>query len=276
MFLTPLPDALALAPVATDGRVFCYFGDRKTGKSYLARRLVLESVAIDEEDEDGDDRRVIAPMALAIYVTPNTESTDPWPGPTLAAPPATLDARTPRAFAMRGGAAYEQAAEWIMLHCTRRRIVFLVDEAHRVWPENFSPRSKMAELFHEGRHRGVDLHVISQWPSRIDKRLVYAADETRWFRLHHPRTLEWIAGEYSREAGQQVAGLPRRKWITVLEDNPPPEWRWKWTRKETTDEPVPQDPRSGRRGGRGLSPVPRQAGRGDPALLSADTDDTED
>lgn len=270
MFLPPptAPEEAAYTgpPVATaDGRVFLYFGDRNTGKSYLARKMALDSAAVNGR---------VCRMAVVLYVTPNTAATDPWPGPTLQEPP-PMD-RAPRAFALRGGQSYEPAAEWIMAHCGERRIVFLVDEAHRVWPENFSPASRMAELFHEGRHRGVDLHVISQWPSKLDKRLVYAADETRWFRLHHPRTLEWIRGQYSLAAAQEVAGLPRRKWITVLEDDPPPAWRWKWSQplKGSNDEqPLPEDPSGGGDRDRRVSPPPRQARRDRPAHLAPEESD---
>ena len=264
------PDVASGPPVATaDGRVMLYFGDRKTGKSYLARQAALDSASVNGR---------VCRMAVVVYCTPNTASTDPWPGPTLQAPPESM-AQCPRAFALRGGSSYEPAAEWIMAHCGERRIVFLVDEAHRVWPENFSPSSRMAELFHEGRHRGVDLHVISQWPAKLDKRLVYAADETRWFRLHHPRTLEWIRVQYSLGAAQEVAGLPRRTWITVLEDDPPPAWRWKWSQplKGTEHEQrIPEDAPGGGDSDRRLSPPPRQARRDHPPRLAVEESDDGD
>ncbi len=213
----------------SDGTCVVALGDRGTGKSTLIRRLALA--------EATTERGEVRAGYLAIYVTPNGEETDPWPGVSyeaeeLEALAADEGGEYPGLVVCRGGPrAYDVAARVALDVCRELVVVFVVDELHRVLKHNFSDQLALAEVFHEGRHRRIRLFGISQWPARIDSRVLYAADETYWFRLHAPGNLNWIARNYSVEAADEVASLPDYRYVHVEEDRPPASWRWRSDRR---------------------------------------------
>lgn len=168
-----------------DGDLSCYFGDTGTGKSYLARQHVLQAV-------------MGFPAALGVYLTPNGRARDPWPGPVVL--PGTDLARAPQFVSYRGGSVYEGACADVLRVCgdvergipPQRCVYFLIDESHRIF-DHMPSDGPAADLFHESRHRGIHLRVISQWPARVDKILFRRADALYLFRVHAYEDLQWFA-----------------------------------------------------------------------------------
>lgn len=196
------------APVgAGQGSVEAYFGGRGTGKSTLARENAIEDAG---------------PGHLVVYITPNHAASDPWPGEDRKL---TDTSAFPYAVAYRG---YDvnQVAPIIWRAVTAWRVTLVIDEAHETFPEGFSRVSPAGILFHRGRHLGIRLHVISQWPARVDKRIVRAADVTHWFRLRAAEDLEWLRRRYGDRAPLDVRKLPNYHHIDIVNDDPPPEWDW--------------------------------------------------
>lgn len=215
---------------AGDGKLWAYLGDPEQGKSVFARRRALE----EGTTPDGDVRD----GHVLIYVTPNGEETDPWPGPTLSVERVESllsddSAEVPEVFAVRGGPrAYEAAARVALDVAPRLRPILVVDECHRVFRENFSDALGLAECFHEGRHRGIDLHVITQWPARADKRLFRASRCTHWFHLHEADDMEWICRRYSVRAAEEVLALAPYEHVDVPLGHPPSHWIWRSDRRD--------------------------------------------
>lgn len=233
-------DAKGFRKRAHDGRNAVFVGDRGTGKSTKARALALHALT----DSRGRPREGV----LGILVTPNGPDSDPWPGGTELTPEeldkllATERPEVPHLIVIRGGPyAYHRAAELALLCCDQFRVLILVDECHRVFREGFGDGTPMAELFHEGRHRGIDVYFVTQWPARADKRLIRSSDAVFWFSLITPEDLEWIAGRYSVRAARQVEELPPYHYVRIVRDRPPPEWRWRADRKERAINPVDAD-----------------------------------
>lgn len=219
-------DAAGFRQRAGDGRNVVFVGDRGTGKSTLARWLALAALT--------DSRGRPYKGVLGIYVTPNGQGTDPWPGPSfdLEALEKLLaeDApELPPLMVVRGGPAAYHAAATLAMQAGEAgfRVLLLVDECHRVFREGFGDGTAMAVLFHEGRHRGIDVYFVTQWPARADKRLFRSSDAVWWFRLLTPEDLEWIASRYSVAAAMQVDELPDFEAVRIVKDRPPPEWRWR-------------------------------------------------
>lgn len=168
--------------------------------------------------------RFARPGSLAIYVTPNGPYTDPLDYGEDSTVEEALSKRLPRALCFRAED-IDDVCDFAAVQAEKFRVGLCIDEAHEVFPEGFSPASAAGQLFHRGRHLGIHLIVVSQWPARLDKRLFRAAELTYWFRLHAHEDLKWIRKRWGLRAAQDIAGLRDRTFLRVAWDNLPPGWR---------------------------------------------------
>lgn len=197
-------------------------GDRRTGKSYFARHSLLASN--------------LGRGSLGLVWTPNGPATDPCDIKgmvDMSAEELINSDRCPMAVCLRGEDA-ETACQLAVAAAQKFRVTLLIDEAHEVFPENFSPKSEAAALFHRGRHLGINLIVVSQWPAKLSKTVLRASESVYWFRLHAYEDLKWIAKRYGEQAATEVANLEQYHHICVVGDDLPESWK-QWQLKQEGD-----------------------------------------
>lgn len=198
-------------------------GDRKTGKSYFARHNILAN-------ELGQN-------SLGIMWTPNGAASDPCDIKgmvDMTAEELINCPRCPAAVCLRDEDP-ELVCQLAVAAASKFRVTLLLDEAHQIFPENFSPKSKASELFHRGRHLGVNLIAVSQWPAHLSKKLFRASDTVYWFRLNAYEDLKWLERRYGENAAKEVNNLQRFHHIEIHGDDLPETWR-KWQGEETESE----------------------------------------
>lgn len=192
-----------------DGSVVAVLGDRKTGKSVFARGLL---------------RGWARQGALAVYCTPNGRQSDPLEyGVEFSIARAESGERLPYAIALREDP--EDVAVFVIRAATKFDVALLLDEAHETLYEGFSGQSELGSLFHRGRHLGVHLILVSQWPARIDKRIFRAATTVYWFRLHAHEDLRWVEQRWGETAAREIASLPDYHHLEIQGDSLPSSWR---------------------------------------------------
>lgn len=208
-------------------------GDRKTGKSYYARHTVLA--------------RELGPGNLGIMWTPNSAASDPCDIVDSRGRPLMVDTTAeevinskslPAAICLRDED--PETVCMIAVAAARKfRVTLLLDEAHQVFPENFSPKSQASALFHRGRHLGVNLIAVSQWPAHLSKKLFRASDTVYWFRLNAFEDLKWLETRFGETAAREVNSLARYHHIEVHGDDLPDTWK-RWTLDGDSDGESPE------------------------------------
>jgi len=145
--------------------------------------------------------------------------------------------RIPYAMALREPP--EQVCEFALRLAREKgmRVALIIDEAWDAFPEGFSQRSAAGRIFRAGRHVGVELVVVSQWPVDVSKRVIRASFDVHWFRMQAREDLWWLARRWGKVAAEQVANLPLYQSIRMEMDDLPPGW-------EALPWPEQTDPRS--------------------------------
>jgi hypothetical protein len=221
-----------------EGRVSSYFGNPKMGKSVLARKHM---------------RPKLGPGVLGIYFTPNPPHRDPFDfGPDMTVDQVRNCRHLPYALCLRG----EDPAVVCQLAvdaATMPRlgpegeplepfhVVLLVDESHEVFDHNFAKDSPTGVLFHRGRHVGIDLSSISQWPSRVDMRVFRASTNVHWFCLLAHADLRWVEREYGEAAAYDIATLKPWHCISVVDNRLPAGWQ-RYAVRDHAPETQPKKP----------------------------------
>ncbi len=200
----------------SDGAVNCIFGSPGSGKTWFATRTMAPDFC--------------GPGRIVVYSTPSPRDAREWSlGPAVWTAREVYAQKTaPEAVLVRDRDQADELVEQCLAADPPYRVLYLVDEAHEVWPERATPREEVEELTKWRHFEGLELVAITQRPALISKTLVHVAEALGWirfFRLKMPVDLEWIRRNYGAGAALDVARLAPHTSRELHKDKPtPPGW----------------------------------------------------
>lgn len=197
--------------MAGNAQIIISIGATDSGKSYLIKKMLREQrpPRIVVWDVNREYAEVLGPGAL---ITERLAEVERWL--LLAARPGfdkhrfSICYRPPEFDQDAMGRAFKLLCKRIL---QAGNLFFVLDEAHEVLEPGAGNEKLFKTMVTRGRHKYVQMAVITQRPALIDKTSMSNATLVRCFKLTDPNDVKYMAGAMGLEVAQ-LDGLQQREY----------------------------------------------------------------